>query len=613
MKYTRLLLSLFSFFIFLSLAYSVQATNYYISPTGNDVNNGTSESTPIRNFTKAWQLLFPGDTLILLDGTYYQTMAPNVRDGAPNPDIDTSDYITYPLDHPLRTKNYITIKAKNDGKAIIDGQNQRRTVSLGDYTQNWVGYYYVLEGLVAKNSDYCVYDISSRNVVIKRTSGFNANTHLNDHVYCVWGVSGGGSPDDPANILLEDNFASGRGRKMFMGYGTYVNVIFRRNAGLTLEVPLVDQACQNDWPNGDNIEIYNWNQQDISNNSIVENNIALGGTPTYGFSLAPNPARTIGNKVLGNISIRGGMNINDSDRVWSGNDMAPACKSHGTACAADGSSNWLYHRTGFQFGIYANPFFKNNLFQDLFAWGNASFGLTAGGNWCDGTEPAGTYPCARCNSVENNANENCAPGQLTSSERSSNNVLNRVTLAYNSIAAASPYNNSGIEVPESSLDTFRTYGTLGSMYVEGDSRFQDKSKGARLRYRYVNGVLMDGTNGQPAQELWPWPMEARIKDELAREFGIQNYSVTNSIVPLINQHTAVQVPLGPTPTGPTSTPQPTNTSTPVPPSPTPVLTQGDVNGDGNVNLTDLSTLLSNFGRSGTVIGREQGDLDGNGS
>src|SRR3989344_4413014 len=152
MKYTRLLLSLFSFFIFLSLAYSVQATNYYISPTGNDVNNGTSESTPIRNFTKAWQLLFPGDTLILLDGTYYQTMAPNVRDGASNPNIDTSDYITYPLDHPLRTKNYITIKAKNDGKAIIDGQNQRLTVLLGYYTQNWKGHYFILEGLVAKNS-----------------------------------------------------------------------------------------------------------------------------------------------------------------------------------------------------------------------------------------------------------------------------------------------------------------------------------------------------------------------------------------------------------------------------------------------------------------------------
>jgi len=86
-----------------------------------------------------------------------------------------------------------------------------------------------------------------------------------------------------------------------------------------------------------------------------------------------------------------------------------------------------------------------------------------------------------------------------------------------------------------------------------------------------------------------------------------------TIVPLINQHTAVQVPLTPTPTGPTSTPQPTNTTTPtsIPPtntpSPTPVSVPGDVNGDGSVDLSDLSILLSNYGKSG--MQRINGDLN----
>src|SRR3989338_1681292 len=127
MKYVRLVIFLFCFIFFFSLAYSVQATNYYISPTGNDSNSGTSESQPIKNFTKAWQLLYQGDTLILLDGTYYQSLAPNVRDGATNPAVTNGDNKTtgalnplYPLDHPERTKFYITVKAKNDGKAIID-------------------------------------------------------------------------------------------------------------------------------------------------------------------------------------------------------------------------------------------------------------------------------------------------------------------------------------------------------------------------------------------------------------------------------------------------------------------------------------------------------------
>ncbi|MBI4136782.1 hypothetical protein HY469_01855 [Candidatus Roizmanbacteria bacterium] len=72
--------------------------------------------------------------------------------------------------------------------------------------------------------------------------------------------------------------------------------------------------------------------------------------------------------------------------------------------------------------------------------------------------------------------------------------------------------------------------------------------------------------------------------------------------------------IGPTPTtGPTIIP--TNTPTPQPatntPTPTPASSvQGDVNGDNQVTLVDLSTLLANFGGSGN---RSDGDVDNNGS
>lgn len=49
-----------------------------------------------------------------------------------------------------------------------------------------------------------------------------------------------------------------------------------------------------------------------------------------------------------------------------------------------------------------------------------------------------------------------------------------------------------------------------------------------------------------------------------------------------------------------SQPSPTPSNTPAP---------GDVNGDGSVNLTDLSTLLANFGGTGKT--RQQGDVSGN--
>ena len=39
--------------------------------------------------------------------------------------------------------------------------------------------------------------------------------------------------------------------------------------------------------------------------------------------------------------------------------------------------------------------------------------------------------------------------------------------------------------------------------------------GANLCYRYVGGVRQDGSNGSPAQPLWPWPMNERIKQATA--------------------------------------------------------------------------------------------------
>ncbi len=47
------------------------------------------------------------------------------------------------------------------------------------------------------------------------------------------------------------------------------------------------------------------------------------------------------------------------------------------------------------------------------------------------------------------------------------------------------------------------------------------------------------------------------------------------------------------------------------PDPDPVTIPGDLNGDGKVNVFDLSTLLSNWGRTGAT--KSQGDVDGNGT
>ena len=82
-SYKRLTIILFCSFILMSILFisraekpvevSAQgATTYYISPSGNDNNSGITSSEPWSTFDRAWEDLNPGDTLILMDGVYYQ-------------------------------------------------------------------------------------------------------------------------------------------------------------------------------------------------------------------------------------------------------------------------------------------------------------------------------------------------------------------------------------------------------------------------------------------------------------------------------------------------------------------------------------------------------------
>jgi len=48
----------------------LQATTYYISPTGNDSNSGTVLSSPFASLQKANSVVQPGDVVYLRGGTY---------------------------------------------------------------------------------------------------------------------------------------------------------------------------------------------------------------------------------------------------------------------------------------------------------------------------------------------------------------------------------------------------------------------------------------------------------------------------------------------------------------------------------------------------------------
>ena len=489
----------------LSVRRSVQTTQYFMSPTGNDSYTGLSSQQAWATFAHAWTVLQPGDTLYLMDGIYHQTLNPTIN-GQPG--------------------QYITVKALNDGGAMLDGQGVRDTVDLGQPWNSWdandlpnpQGNYFDVEGIVAYNSSATVFAVYARNIILRRDSGYNANPHDNEGVFEVWSK---GTPTVPANILIEDLVGAGSGRKVFLAYDTYVNVVFRRNFA-AWQWWVGDNFCQGYWPQADGIEIYPLaydGQPAASNNSLVENNINFGLTPDYGISLAPNPTgngKSInGNRYLGDISLGGGMKWDNGQQAfqpapynyplcrYNGVEKPAACPS--SLCIAFANNN--VYRSGFVLGSSIGTLMKDNLFQDLFAWGNGSVGLATGASWAAG---------------------------------STNNQLIRATLVNNGLGDPSSSAGYGADAVAGDLARFDVKSDLKILNVAGGAAYT--GGGAQLQYRYVNGVL---TN----TPLWPWPMEARIRKEFADPTLFQasgiggqtwaNFSVTNTICPILAQYGAV--------------------------------------------------------------------------
>lgn len=137
MKTLKLLkfISLIIFFLVLSTIGEASAAIYYIAPNGSDSNNGTSQSVPWATFSHATGVLQPGDTLYLMDGTYFQQLKVKISGTPGNP---------------------ITFKALNDGQAIIDGNYGFGPVQIAGTPSVRVSYIDI-EGIIAKRSpDYVV-------------------------------------------------------------------------------------------------------------------------------------------------------------------------------------------------------------------------------------------------------------------------------------------------------------------------------------------------------------------------------------------------------------------------------------------------------------------------
>lgn len=108
---------------------AVIGTNYYVSTTGSNSNSGLTEALAFATIQYASGFTKPGDNVIVLDGTY--TTGSNATFG----------YIS----RPGTASAYITFKAKNKGRAIINGQN-----NLSSYGFHVVTSFINIEGFEIK-------------------------------------------------------------------------------------------------------------------------------------------------------------------------------------------------------------------------------------------------------------------------------------------------------------------------------------------------------------------------------------------------------------------------------------------------------------------------------
>ena len=110
--------------VFLS-ALTGSATNFYVSPTGSNVNNGLSQAAPFGTLQYASQQAFPGDTVFAMNGTYTNSQPGTAvmtvwRSGTANAWIT---YRNLPGHTPViqLTSNWVGIGVDGEDYIIIDG------------------------------------------------------------------------------------------------------------------------------------------------------------------------------------------------------------------------------------------------------------------------------------------------------------------------------------------------------------------------------------------------------------------------------------------------------------------------------------------------------------
>ncbi len=151
--------------------------DYYVSTNGNDNNDGESKDNAFRTIARAFEVVEPGETILVLAGTYYERIE---------------------LEYLGNSSAPITLRGEA-GAAILDGQRVRTMGIWCEYCTNLI-----FENLEIRNyTDIGIGALYSSTITMR-----NLTVHNNGFAAQLtsWEIEGYGiDADECSNVLIENN------------------------------------------------------------------------------------------------------------------------------------------------------------------------------------------------------------------------------------------------------------------------------------------------------------------------------------------------------------------------------------------------------------------------
>ena len=450
---------------------------YYLSPSGDDSNDGLTESTPWKSFSHAFSTMSGGDELILLDGTYSEAAG--------------TGYISYlgtnSAQPPSGTPGQMTvIRAKNPGNVKIFGE-----MFIGrSYRKDS---YIKIQGITFEGGG----TLYNTDHIYVKECGFHSETQSAGSVFGI-----GTNDHEYGNNynLIEDCWVWGKERLIAANYRSDNNV-WRR-------VVVRGDGCNSASCTGSgnpNVGITIYDSKNVSyQNLIVVDRILDGGSPAADFATAQHTpeGHWFGpNEWLGCISLKSpeiGFSLecdHCNDNTWS----VKNCVAWGANQVGLNSQNY---------GVQSEP--VRNIFLNHFTSGEAL-----------------NHDGIRIRDIGSGTVKNLI---IYNSGRHGYNS-NTIQPAYVDVYGSTDTDYRELSPSIGGLTTDPTNdGTPPSLLyltrIEDSSALDNAGDGgdygANIVKRYgIDGTTYDetGYNTLTGVDLWPWPNEDRIKKEMCTDMG----------------------------------------------------------------------------------------------